>query len=315
MIRLIRHIRGSLLHLQKAASNTPGKRNAAQPFRFFRVFRGSLPPTEDQHMQTVSIPGATLSVEIRGSGKPILFVHGFPLDHSMWQHQIDEFSKSHLVIAPDLRGFGKSTATPGTTSMRQFADDLAAMLDALKVSEPVVYCGLSMGGSIGWMFAQQHRNRLRGLIVCDARAAADTPEAAKGRAALAERVLKEGTGFIPETSLSRLFAATTFKEQPATIEATRTVILATNPLGVVGGALGLGSRPDVTDWLPQLDLPTLLIVGTDDQISTVAEMHSIADAIPGARFVEVAGAGHMAPLEMPQTVNTEVAKFLKTLPG
>src|SRR6202008_1566308 len=112
--------------------------------------------------------------------------HGFPLDHSMWKHQIDEFAKSHLVIAPDLRGFGKSTATSGETSMRQFADDLAAMLDALQITEPVVYCGLSMGGSIGWQFVQQQRRRLRGLIVCDARAAADTPEAAKGRAALAE---------------------------------------------------------------------------------------------------------------------------------
>jgi pimeloyl-ACP methyl ester carboxylesterase len=197
--------------------------------------------------------------------------------------------------------------------MRQFADDLAAMLDTLKVTEPVVYCGLSMGGSIGWMFTQHHRQRLRGLIICDARAAADTPEAAKGRSALAERVLKEGTGFIPETSLPRLFAASTFKDQPATIEATRAVILATNPLGVAGGALGLGSRPDVTTWLPKIDLPALLIVGTEDQISTVAEMRSIANAIPGANFVEVPGAGHMAPLERPQTVNTEIAKFLKTL--
>lgn len=264
-------------------------------------------------MKSVSIPGATLSVEIRGSGKPMLFVHGFPLDHSMWKHQIDEFSKSHLVIAPDLRGFGKSTATPGETSMRQFADDLAAMLDALEITEPVVYCGLSMGGSIGWMFTQHHRNRLRGLIVCDARAAADTPDAAKGRAALAERVLKEGTGFIPDTSLPRLFAASTFKDQPAVIEATRAVILATNTLGVAGGALGLGSRPDVTAWLPKVDLPTLLIVGTDDQISTVAEMRSIADAIPGSKFFEVRGAGHMAPLELPQTVNAEIAKFLTTL--
>src|SRR5438094_4929210 len=129
----------------------------------------------------VAIPGSTLNVEEVGQGTPILFVHGFPLDHTMWRHQIADLSSDFRCIAPDLRGFGQSSVTAGTVTMEQFADDLAELLEALHVTEPIVFCGLSMGGYIAWQFARRHAPRLKGLILCDTRADPDAPEAAADR--------------------------------------------------------------------------------------------------------------------------------------
>src|SRR5262245_49111398 len=98
-----------------------------------------------------------LNVVERGKGQPFLLAHGYPLDHSMWQGQIDGLSDKFRVIAPDLRGFGSSDTTSGTVTMEQMADDLAVLLTALAVNEPIVFCGLSMGGYVGWQFALRHR--------------------------------------------------------------------------------------------------------------------------------------------------------------
>ena len=91
---------------------------------------------------------------------PLLFVHGFPLNHSMWQPQIDAFTKKNRVIVPDLRGFGESTVTAGTVTMEDMADDLHGILHAAMVDRPVVYCGLSMGGYIAWQFFRKYRAQL-----------------------------------------------------------------------------------------------------------------------------------------------------------
>ena len=115
--------------------------------------------------------------------------------------------------------------------MEQFADDLAALLDALAIGEPVVYCGLSMGGYIAFQFWRKYAERLRGLILCDTRAAADTPEAAAARRVMADRVLAEGPGPLVETMLPRLFAETTRRERPELVEALRRVMMANSPRG------------------------------------------------------------------------------------
>src|SRR6185295_4073822 len=99
-------------------------------------------------MKMVRVGDLEMNVVDRGQGGiPVLFVHGFPLDHTMWNRQLDEFAEHGRVIAPDLRGFGKTTVTPGIASMEQQADDLAALLEVLEVREPVVFCGLSMGAT------------------------------------------------------------------------------------------------------------------------------------------------------------------------
>src|SRR6187401_144521 len=121
----------------------------------------------------VSLGDLHLNVVEQGSGRPLLLVHGFPLDNSMWSEQIADLSKDFRVIAPDLRGFGQSEVSRGTVTMQQFADDLAKLLDAMGVKEPVAFCGLSMGGYIAWQFVARHRKKLGALIIADSRAVAD----------------------------------------------------------------------------------------------------------------------------------------------
>jgi pimeloyl-ACP methyl ester carboxylesterase len=265
-------------------------------------------------MPTVHISDGHLHVVDQGSGRTLLLVHGFPLDHSMWQGQIGDLARDYRVLAPDLRGFGRSAVTTGTVSMEQFADDLAALLDALCIRQPVVLCGLSMGGYVAWQFWRRHRSRLAGLIVCDTRAVADTPEGAQLRLATAERVLAEGACVLAATMLEKLFAPSTLTQRPDVIESSRQVILATRPAGAAAAARGLAQRPDVTADLSRIDVPTLVLCGERDAISTVDEMRGIATRIPGAEFVVIPEAGHMAPLENPGPVNTAIRRFLSDLP-
>lgn len=254
--------------------------------------------------------GAELHLVERGSGLPLLLVHGFPLDHTMWAGQLDGLAGDARILAPDLRGFGRSPPGGDVMPMEQFADDLAALLDARGIREPVMFCGLSMGGYIGWQFCRRHRARLRGLILCDTRAVADSPAAADARLTNADRVLAEGMGFLADGMLDKLFAAQTRQRRPELVEATRRVMLAAEPRGVAAALRGMALRPDASAWLPQIDLPTLVVCGREDAISTVDEMRGIAHSLPQARFVEVAAAGHMSPLEQPGSVNQAIREFL-----
>jgi 3-oxoadipate enol-lactonase len=261
-------------------------------------------------MAILNVAGIRLNVIEKGRGTPLLLAHGYPLDHSMWRGQIDGLADICRVIAPDLRGFGASDVTPGTVTMEKMADDLAAMLDALAIQGPVVFCGLSMGGYVAWQFAARHRARLSRLILCDTKAIADSAEAAAGRLKTAEKVLAEGSAVAADTLLPKLFAPATYDEQPKIMEATRQVILKTKPDGIAAALRGMAERPDVTSQLKKIDVPALLICGQHDGISPPAEMRGIAGQMPNARFVEVSDAGHMAPLEQPDAVNRAIREFV-----
>jgi 3-oxoadipate enol-lactonase len=252
-----------------------------------------------------------LQVVERGKGSPLVLVHGFPLDHSMWQGQLDGLADRYLLIAPDLRGFGASDVTAGTVSMQQMADDIAALLAAMQVTEPVAFCGLSMGGYVAWQFALRHPQRLARLILCDTRAIADAPEAAEGRRKTASKVLTEGAKVVADAMLPKFFAPATQQRHPEVIEATRQVILRTNPQGIAAALLGMAERPDVTSRLAEIRVPALVICGRHDVISAPAEMRQIAEQLPDARFVEIEDAGHMAPFEQPAAVNSAIREFLR----
>ncbi|MGD9720615.1 MAG: alpha/beta fold hydrolase [Pirellulales bacterium] len=251
-----------------------------------------------------------LFVVERGSGMPIVLVHGFPLDHSMWDAQLDPLAEQWRVIAPDLRGFGNSSVTSGTVTMEQMADDLAALLDALDVREPVVLVGLSMGGYVAFQFWRKYAARLRALVLCDTRAIADTPEGAEGRHKLAQRVLTEGTVVAADAMLPKLFGPQTPARDPQAIPAVRQSILRNPPEGMAAALRGMAARPNVTAQLPQIALPTLVLVGQDDAISTVDEMRGIAQAIAGSEFVVIPRSGHMTPVENPAAFNEAIEQFL-----
>ncbi len=263
-------------------------------------------------MPLIDIPGARLNVVDIGQGPPILFAHGFPLNHAMWRFQFDELSqRGFRCLAPDLRGFGHSSVSEAIVTMEQFADDLAELLDAMSIHEPVVFCGLSMGGCVAWQFERRHPQRLRALILCDTRAVSDTADAAANRRKLAEDVWQHGPEIVANAMLPRLFAASTFAKQPEIIEETRQVILATNSQGIAAGSLALAGRRDARPWLASITIPTLLLAGEYDVISTPLEMRQIAEVLPHARFEVIPDAGHMAPLENPQVVNRVVRQFLE----
>jgi pimeloyl-ACP methyl ester carboxylesterase len=194
--------------------------------------------------------------------------------------------------------------------MGQFADDVAGLLEALSIRDQVVFAGLSMGGYVAWQFWRKYPARVKGLILCDTRAQADTPETAAGRLEMAERVLAEGPEPLVETMMPKLFGRPTVESRPEVVEALRGVMLSSDRRAVAAAARGMAQRPDVTTMLPGIDCPSLVIVGRLDAISTPQEMRAIADAIPRARYVEIADSGHMTTIEKPVEVNAAMLDFL-----
>ena len=261
-------------------------------------------------MNTVSVGNVALNYAEQGEGPGLLLVHGFPLDHTMWRAQIDFFARSHRVLAPDLRGFGGSQVTPGTVTMQAQADDLAALLDALGIHQPIAVCGLSMGGYVAWQFWRNHVSRLSRLILCDTRAAADNDQARTNRLRVAEEITTDGLAELADAMLPNLFAPSTLQYQAELVEQTRSVILNTAPAGIAAAQRGMAERPDVTIWLPEIGVPTLLLAGEHDVITPPDEMEQIARSMPAAQFALIKSAGHMAPLENPTAVNNAIGLFL-----
>ncbi|MFO0917904.1 MAG: alpha/beta fold hydrolase [Planctomycetaceae bacterium] len=248
-----------------------------------------------------------------GEGSTLVFVHGFPLSHAMWKHQPAEFSRTHRVIIPDLRGFGQSTATTPIASLSDHADDLAQLLDQLQIQEPIVLCGLSMGGYIAFRFLEKYPARLRGLILCDTKATPDTPEAAQNRRNMADQVLEQGSQIIVDAMLPKLFSSETQKSQPQIIDETRRVMKSTAPEAIAAAQRAMAARPDSTPQLARISVPTLVVVGESDALATPAEMAAMAAAIPGAKFEQIPLAGHLAPLEQPAVVNAVMRTYLDSL--
>ena len=287
----------------------------------------------DHSVQILSLPsGLDVNVQIQETGPPILLVHGFPLDHTMWHMQVGRLGRHCRMIAPDLRGFGRSHdlgrkptleaadetdfavgSSAMVMTMEQYADDLAAVLEAANVTEPVTLIGLSMGGYIAWQFWRRHRDRLHSLVLCDTRAAADSEETRKGRLENAERVLREGTEFLVEQMLPKVMSSYSRARQPLLTAEVRRAMVKATPAGVAAALLGMAQRPDMTAELSKIDVPTLVLVGSDDIISPPDEMRGIAEKIPGAIFEIIPKAGHLAPLESPTAANHAIEVFLKKI--
>jgi len=265
-------------------------------------------------MKTAALSKTKLAYVDEGVGVPVLLVHGFPLDHTMWAAQIAALSGRARVIAPDLRGFGQTPLAPGDAergiSMEAYADDLAELLDQLDVREPIVLVGFSMGGYVAWQFVRKHGHRLRALVACDTRATADTEEARSGRLKMAENVAEWGSGRVAEIMGPRLFAPATFQKKPEMVAAVRAVVERTPPAGIAAAQRGMAARSDATDLLPHVTVPTLVLVGEHDVISPVAEMKALAAAVPGAELVVIPRAGHMTTMEEPEVVNDALARFV-----
>jgi pimeloyl-ACP methyl ester carboxylesterase len=249
-----------------------------------------------------------------GPGPVVVLLHGFPLDHSLWDAQRGSLGSVYRLICPDLRGFGKTAAPEGVYTMDAMADDVVEMLDALGLTEPVVLGGLSMGGYVALSVAARYPGRLRGLMLLSTRATADTEDAAEARRALARDVEQSGSAArVVESMLPRLFSPLTFERRPQVVEQTRAVMDRTVPRAIVGALRGMAVRPDRTADLPRLDVPTLVVAGEQDAIIPVAEARAMADAIPRATLVTIPESGHLAPMEAPAATDDAIGAFLASI--
>jgi 3-oxoadipate enol-lactonase len=256
----------------------------------------------------VSADDAELAVEVRGRGPPILFIHGFPFNRSLWRHQLAALS-GWTGIAPDLRGAGASSAPAGGYSMARYADDLVRVLDALALDRAVV-CGQSMGGYIMFELLRRRSDRVRAAVLCHTKAEPDTADAKRGRDEMAALAEREGTAAVADRLLPRLLAPATFAGQPEVVATVREMIEATPVPGLVGALRALRERPDSTATLSAIRVPALVVAGGDDQIAPPDGMRTMASAIAGAKFVQVSAAAHLAPLEQPLVTNRLLADFL-----
>jgi 3-oxoadipate enol-lactonase len=267
-------------------------------------------PADDARRFTVN--GVTLAVEVRGEGPAVLFVHGYPFDRSIWSHQIAALD-GYRRIAPDLRGMGASDAPDLGYSMEIYAADLAALLDVLGADE-IVLCGLSMGGYIAFEFLRRWRARVRGLVLMDTRAEADTAEGRKARDATAALARDGGAAAVAETLLPKVLGRSTRTGASITAERVRGMMSSTPVPGMVGALAAMRDRPDSSPLLPELaGLPTLVVVGEEDELTPPDTARALADRIPGARLVTVAGSGHLPPVERPVETTRALLEFLRTL--
>jgi YbgC/YbaW family acyl-CoA thioester hydrolase len=259
-----------------------------------------------------TVNGVTLAVEVRGEGPAVLFVHGYPFDRSIWSHQVAALD-GYRRIAPDLRGMGGSDAPDLGYSMAIYAADLAALLDVLGVEE-VVLCGLSMGGYIAFEFLRRWRRRVRGLVLMDTRAEADTADGRKARDASSALARDKGAEAVTEALLPKVLGRSTRTGASLTVERVRGMMSSTPVPGLVGALAAMRDRPDSTPLLAELaGLPTLILVGEEDELTPPEVARAMADRIPGARLVTVPASGHLPPVERPVETTRALQEFLRTL--
>ncbi|HYT05146.1 MAG TPA: alpha/beta fold hydrolase [Gemmatimonadales bacterium] len=273
------------------------------------------PRTSGAH-QPLHVPAgdAALAVDVRGEGLPVLFVHGFPFDRTMWRHQVAALSRWKR-IAPDLRGAGASTAPAPPAdgySLARHADDLVAVLDALGISQAAV-CGLSMGGYVLFELLRRHPQRVRAVILADTRPDADSAEAKRGRDELAALAERAGQEAVIGRLLARLLAPATRATQPEIVEQVRDMARRWSVPAIVAAVRAMRDRPDSTDVLRGLRVPALVLVGEDDEVSPPPVAAAMAKLIPGAEFHSIPVAGHLAPLEQPLAASRLLSDFLGRL--
>ncbi len=270
-------------------------------------------PSSSGETLRLTVNGVSLAVEVRGEGPAVLFVHGYPLNRTLWQHQVGALT-GFRRIAPDLRGLGLSDAPDLGYSMATYADDLAALLDALHADQ-VVICGLSMGGYVALEFARRYRSRLRGLVLMSTRAEADSPEARKAREAAMQVARERGADAIAAQMITKLFAPGAAGAMPQVVDRIREMMEASPVKGIVGALSAMRDRPDSTGTLTELEgLPTLVVIGDQDQVIPPAVGRAIAAAVPNAVLNVIPGAGHLPPVEQPIATTRVLAEFLQSLP-
>jgi len=249
--------------------------------------------------------------EDTGEGSPaVVFIHAFPLDRRMWRSQIDAVrAAGGRAIAVDLAGFGESRLRAATVD--DHGDDVASTLDVLGVERAIVV-GLSMGGYVALAFARRHAKRLSGLLLADTKAGADSEEAKQGRAANIERAEKEGVKAVFDAMRPKVFAK---DSDPAVIKSLRDLAKQQSVHATKAALTMMRDRPDATEDLASIAVPTHVVVGTEDAATPPSDAEIMARAIPGAQLHTINGAGHFTNVERPDEFNRVLVQLMQQAPA
>ncbi|MBI2537291.1 MAG: alpha/beta fold hydrolase [Gemmatimonadetes bacterium] len=276
--------------------------------REIQEFFGRRPSVRASDTQHLAVRGLALALDVQGDGQPVLFVHGFPLDRTMWR-QVMATLTGWRRIAPDLRGLGVSDV-PESYFMAEYADDLAALLDALHIQRAVV-CGLSMGGYVAFELVRRHPDRVRALILANTRADPDDEAGKRRRGDMIALVEREGPAALADVLLPQLLAPANLAAMPHVAQHLRAMIAGSPVKGVVGALRAMRDRADATPLLGEIRVPALVIAGPEDRLIPPAASRKLADAIAGAQLTLIPDAGHLCPLEQPVATSRVIAEFLE----
>jgi pimeloyl-ACP methyl ester carboxylesterase len=243
-----------------------------------------------------------LSYERRGTGTPLVLIHGFPLDLSIWDAIVPLLESDFDLIIPDLRGFGESSTVDTPYTMLDFANDIAGLLDFLGV-EKAFFAGHSMGGYVALAFAREYPDRVNGLALVSSQAADDAPERKAGRYKTAKDVLEKGVDAVAESMTPKLSANEKVQEFA------NLLMKAQSKAGLVGALKAMAEREDFTSVLPEFNFPVLLIHGDADALIPIDRAKEIKSVLPAAQLIKLKKAGHMPMMEFPK----ETAEALKKL--
>ncbi|MDP2366508.1 MAG: alpha/beta fold hydrolase, partial [Ignavibacteria bacterium] len=232
------------------------------------------------------INGLFIFLEGNSKNKSIIFVHGFPYDHTMWKAQIDKFSEKYFCVTYDIRGLGESPVGDGQFTMESFVDDLETIMIELKLDKPIL-CGLSMGGYIGLRALERMEDKFSAVILCDTRADADGNEGKLKRAAAIKRINTEGLAPFAKDFITNCYGDHYKQNNKDEFEKRIAKSSAFDPAGVKGSLLAMMGRNDTTEYLYKIKIPTLVICGELDALTPPAVMKAMADKINGSQFVVI----------------------------
>ncbi len=240
---------------------------------------------------------------------PLIFIHGFPYNSTMWSQQIKRLKENYYCIAYDIRGLGETPPGDGQFTMEMLVDDLFAVMDGLDLDRPVL-AGFSMGGYIALRAMEREPERFRALILCDTRSGADDDAGRLKRAGAISVINRDGMDQFASDFVPMAFSANAPERIPDVYNSFLERAQAESPIGVKGCLLAMAARTDTTSTLENIRIPTLLLVGEEDGITPPEMMQQMQGQIHGAELVTVPEAGHMTPVENPEVVSQSIEEFL-----
>jgi 3-oxoadipate enol-lactonase len=253
---------------------------------------------------------ANIAYRVLGEGPPVVLLHPFPANHEFWLPFATALSTRFRLILPDLRGHGDSDAGEGPVTMAKHTADLARIMDDAEIGRaPLV--GVSIGGYTLFEFWRKHRARVAALGLCNTKAAPDAHEARAARLQAANDVLEHGTEPFFQTLISRLIGKTTRGTRPDLVEGALRMMRRMSPEDIAQVQRGMAERPDSTDTLKTITVPTLFVTGDEDDFSGPSEAELMHRQVAGSEVRVIPKAGHYSPWEKPEEATKLLRQFLE----